>query len=263
MGALKGFLKAAIAILILVVVFQYASYKRWLNTGFDDMNIVYNDGNEKQDDGGGSSEPKDVDYKLYYNKVDYHTLENNFGSEFTEVYYSPLGVSYFSNKYYLYISIMNIINKEINGNCNYNREIPSMEVDMKAKEIFGSINVEKKSFETLDKGLTVTYDTNKDSYIVKTNKCSDFDFRNGGIYTIVIDSKTEVNYLYVYEKALYLDYSQDSVGNMVFNYHANTDKDSRVIANFVESINYDIVPTYIYVFKKDGNNYIFQGVRNS
>ena len=50
---------------------------------------------------------------------------------------------------------------------------------------------------------------------------------------------------------------------MVFNYHANTDKDSRVIANFVESINYDIVPTYIYVFKKDGNNYIFQGVRNS
>ena len=67
--------------------------------------------------------------------------------------------------------------------------------------------------------------------------------------------------MYVFEKAMYLNYSTDVTGNMVFNYHGGVTETDPIIANNIENVNYNKVPTYVYVFKEKDNSYVFDGIR--
>ena len=119
------------------------------------------------------------------------------------------------------------------------------------------------SFTTKNNYLSVTFDELNQKYYVKINdKCAGFDYSDGGIKTIYYDSKVKDNYLYIYEKAMYLDYSYDSNSNLVYNYHSGLDKNSNVVGNDYNSLNLSNFPTYVYKFEIKNNVYKFISVNN-
>lgn len=251
----KGMVKGLLIIAVIFLLIYTLSYSKWVNEPFDDKVIEYNDGNNdeiiKKED--------DVDYKKYYDAVKYQLVQNTYGQEFFNIYYGNEG---FNNKYYTYIAIINIINNELLNNCsNYSKEIASVEVLWKIKEIFGDVVYEKVSFESSDGFLSIKYNSDSDTYLVTTNKCPNIDYTKGSISTTVEKTSVENNYLYVYEKALYMVHSTDELGNLVIYYHGGVTEDDTIIATDIENVDYQLIPSYIYMFKKDGNSYIFDGVR--
>ena len=252
-GFAKGMIKGLIFVAIIGAVIYYVSYRNWLNQDFGDLVVNY-----KEDEDVVKPTKPNIDYKALYGKVNYKFLEENFGSEFYDIYYMNVP---FSNEYYLYVAIINIIHKELITECNYYRELSSVEVEWKVKEIFGDVDFKKISFETEDKHLSITYNQEMDVFIVKTNSCSGYDYKNGGIYTTATDYKVEGDYLYIYEKAMYLNYTYDNFGNLIFNYHNGLKSTDKIVANDIDSIDLDSVTSYKLLFRKTNDSYAFVGVQ--
>ena len=251
----RGMIKGLIIAAVIMGAFYIISYKMWLNKSLDDLVVEYKDENVKPED----YDKKDtVDYKAYYEKVNYQFVQKNFGSEFYNIYY---GNEPFTNEYYLFMAVINIIDKEALDSCAFEKQITRLEVETKVRELFGTVSFTNASFETQDKGLNITYNKDNESYLVKITKCRDYDYQNGGIYTASVNHNVENNTLYVYEIAVYLNYSYGPTGNLIFNYHADLSKDSAVIANDIDRINKDNLTKYKLVFEKENDNYIFKGVR--
>ena len=214
--ASRGFIKAIIIVGLLFAVVYIVSYRKWINKKFGDNNFKYNEE-------GLNVEKKEVnvsDYLDLYNKVSFDFLENNFGEEFFNIYY---GNEKFSNEYYLFVGVLNIISKDLVINCNYDRVLSSIDVDSSIKSIFGNVEYEKKSFETLNHHFSIEYNEELDSFHVLTDKCSGYDFSNGGIKSELVDAEMFQNKLYLDEVVMYVDYSIDSNLGMKFNYRAGID----------------------------------------
>lgn len=253
-GMFKGFVKAVIILSVAFFIYRYISYRIWLSKGLDNVDISFVDErpNEK---------PKSEDlskYKDLYNTINFEVIEENFGEEFFDIYYK--GKS-FSDEFYIYMGVMSLIKKEMVYNCNLEKNISSLEVNMKINEIFDDAKYEKKSFETKNGFLNIIYDNINDSYLVKINgKCSGYDYSNGGIKTNLISANTQNKELYLYEKAFYLDHSENSNGNLVFNYHSGVDKESLIISNNYESFDLNKVATYKYTFVIKNEKYYLKSI---
>ena len=252
----KGMSKGLLVIIVIGFVAYYISYNKWLNEGFDNLGYGFN-ASDLQNTGQETENIK-IDYKAYYEKVNYRFIEENFGSEFYDMYYSNVP---FSNDYYLFVTAINLISKEIKTNCSYSKEINTVEFEWKTKEIFGDITVDKKSFETKNKQLSITYNALTDTYLITTKSCSNQDYHSGVIYTTAFGYSTDNDNLYINEKAMYLNYSYDNTNNLIFNYHNGLTKEDPVIANDIDKVNLNLLNTYKLVFKKNNDSYIFLGIQ--
>ena len=250
---LKGFTRAFIIISVVLVILFFYKYNTWHDRDLNEFDITY----RYEDDIKETKVVDDKEYKELYKKVNFEYIENNFGKEFFDIYY---GKKEFTDEYYLFTGLINILGNELNINCNINRIISSFEVEMEVRNIFGNINLTNKSF-TVDNGtFNVIYNDADKSYIVTTNKCSGFDFANGGIKTEYYKSSIVNDYLYIYEKVTYLDYSTGDNGELLFNYHNGVNKTDKIISNEYNEGLIKELPTYRLVFEKENNSYKFVSI---
>ena len=242
----KGMVKGLLVIAVIGTIVYYVSYNNWINEGFDYLGTGYNNTYQEPN--------KITDYKPYYEKVNFKFLEDNFGSEFYDMYYSNVP---FSNDYYLFVAIINMINKDLLTECNYSKELNGVEVEWSLREIFGDVNFDKESFTTKDNKLSVVFKEEPNVFVVTANACSGHDYKNGGIYTTATEAKVDGDYLYITEKAMYLDNSYDASGILTFNYHSGMTKEDPIIANNIDRIDLNKVPTYKLIFRKIDDSYKF------
>ena len=247
-SAVRGLVKAVIILGFIFIALYIFSYSKWSNRNFDDIDITY--GGTQQQEQKDEKQKVKADYKDLYGKINYEFLEYNLGYEFFDIYYNN---KEFTDEYYLFVGIINLIKNDMLVNCKINMELNRLDIDNKIKELFGNIQYNNKSFKTNDGALSFEYDENSQKYLIKTNKCSGFDYSSGGIKNIYVESVIEDEYLYIYEKSLFLDYTKDSFGNIIFNYHEGLDKNSKVVSNSLENIDLKSIKTHIYKFiNKDG-----------
>lgn len=255
----KGFVKAAIILCFLYAVVYFISFSKWKNSHFDDIDITYRETDDKTgkiedktDKTDKTDEKDEKEYKAIYDKVNYELLENHFGEEFQNIYYNGAD---FSSTYYIYLAIINIVKDNARVNCNLKMDIDESKVRFEINSLFGSVNYDNQSFKTKNGYLEITYNKDQNKYSVKLNKCSGFDYSNGGIKNIYSGHSLVGNYLYIYEHAIYLDYSQSVNGNLVFNYHSGVSKDSKIIGNDINKLDMDKLDTYVYTFEKEKEGY--------
>ena len=253
----RGFLKAIIIVGVLFIGFYYISYNKWLKHDFDSVDITYRlDDNEENNKINEKKETKE--YQTLYSNINYEFLQYNFGEEFYDIYYDNKP---FYDEYYIYVGVINLIKNDIIVNCNFEKEITSSELQTEVNKLFGNINYTNKSFTTKNNKISINYDSNENKYIVKLNgTCSGFDYSNGGIKNIYRKAEIDDKYLYIYEKALYVENIKDNSGNITFNYYKDINKDSKIIANTFEKVDAGILPTYVYKFAKDNNQYTIKSI---
>ena len=192
-------------------------------------------------------------YEFLYNKVGYEFLKKNLSPEYYDRYF--LGKK-FDNDFYLTVAIANLINNDIKTNCSFEKEFNRVEVLSKIKELFGNVEYEDRSLN--NDNISITFDTS--GYHVKANKCSGFDYKNGGIKEEYVKSTTIGDFLYLYTRALYVDLIENEDDLLVFNYHDGINKEDKIIANDISNVDMENVSTYKYIFKKVDGNYIFDSV---
>ena len=257
--ASKGFIKAIVILGVLFAIIYVSSYKRWINKDFSSNKISYNyTDEEKNNESIVGANADNINFLDLYNSVNYEFLENNFGEEFFDIYYNN---QKFNNNFYIFVGIINLINKELLINCNYDRNLSLSQVDSTIKNIFGNVIYDNVSFKTKNGYLSIDYDDELKSYHVVANRCSGFDFSNGGIKTEYYESSSSGGYLYVDEKAMYMDYSLDSTGKFSFNYHSGIRKNDAVLSNNFEEIDKSKLPTYRLIFKNIDDKYYFDSVK--
>ncbi len=249
----KGFVKALVILGVLGLAFYYISYRVWLSKGVGNVDITYRE--------EGSSDTKEdlekIPYKDIYEKVSFETLEANFGEEFSDIYYQGRN---FTSEYYIYTAIINLLKDNFVTNCNYETVIPSDEVEFKIKELFNTPIYELKSFKTKNGLLSITYNASNKTFGVKISNCSGYNFDNGGIKVEFYNKEFAGNYLYVYEKAYYIDHSKDASGAMTFNYHSGPSSEYPVIANSYEKLKKEQVATFRYSFIRENGKYYLTGI---
>ncbi len=257
--AFKGFIKAFVIVSVLFSILYFVSYRRWLNRDIKSSDIKYNYIEE-----GSSIKNVDLkkenksDFSYLYNKVSYEFLENNFGEDFFDYYY---GNKLLSDEYYIFVGIINLIHNELVFNCKYDKVISTSLIDESIKSIFGDVKYNNTSFVTSNKHLSVEYDDESLSYHIKTDKCSGFDYSNGGIKSEIYEVYSFNNNLYIDEKVMYLDYSLDSFGNIIFNYHSGISKNDKIISNKYEEINKNDLPVYRYSFIEKNGKYFLKSIK--
>ena len=254
-SAVRGFFKAIIIVGVLFIIVYYISYNKWLNHNFDNVDITY-----RTNDNTKNNKPvkDDKEYQTLYSNINYELLEYNFGEEFYDIYYNNKP---FYDEYYIYVGIINIIKNDIIVNCNLEKTITSSELKTKIKSLFGNVNYSNKSFTTKNNKISISYNSNEDKYTVKLNgTCSGYDYSLGGIKNIYRSTETNGDYLYIYEKALYVENVKDNNENVIFNYHNDINKDSKIISNNFEKIDFGSLPTYVYKFVKENNQYTIKSI---
>ena len=251
----RGFLKAIIIVGIIFIGVYYISYNKWLDHDFDSVDITYRVEDEEENT-TSNDVVNDKEYQLLYSNINYELLQYNFGEEFYDVYY---GNKPFYDEYYIFVGITNLIKNDIIVNCNFEKEFTSQEVKNEINKLFGNVNYDNKSFTTKNNKITINYSDNK--YSVKLNSsCSGYDYSSGGIKNIYSKTEMKNDNLYIYEKALYVDNVKDSNGNIVFNYHKDINKNSEIIANVFEKVDSSTLPTYVYKFIKENNQYVIKSI---
>ncbi len=246
----KGLAKALIILAVILLVFSLLPKNNSTLEDIENLKFIY----EEKD--AIKEEESKIDHLELYEKVSYDLLQENFGSSFFNIYFEG---EKFTNEFYLYTSVINLIKNDTKINCTLEKDINKVEVYSKIKEIFGN-NVEfiDQSYE--NKNISIKYDEKTSNYHIKTNKCSEYDYKNGGIREEYYKTSKIGNIIYIYTKAMYVDYSNDENGSIIFNYHQGVSKNDITISNDISTINKDLLPTYRYVFEINGNNYYFKKV---
>ena len=244
-SVVRGFLKAVVILGFIFIVIYFVSYSKWSNRNFDDIDITY--GGKKEE-----HEKNKVNYKDLYEKINYEFLEYNLGSEFYDVYYNNQKPS---SEFYLFVAIANIIKNDMLVNCNIIKELDRNIIKDKITELFGNVSYSDISFKNNDNSMSFEYDFNTQKYLIKTNKCSGYDYSSGGIKNIYYDSYIDKEYLYIREKSIFLDYTKASFGNIIFNYHEGIDKNSRVVSNSLDKVDLEKVTTNTFKFVMDNGKY--------
>jgi len=253
----RGFLKAVILVGLIFIVAYFFAYNKWLNQSLDNVDITY-----RIEDGGDSkisnNDQVTEKYKDLYSKINYELLQYNFGEEFYNIYYKEES---FNDNYFIYTGLVNLIKSDIIVNCNLERTVSVSELDSEIKSIFGNVKYNNKSFTTKNNNVVITYNSNENNYDIKLNgKCSGFDFSNGGIKNIYKKAEIKDNSLYIYEKALYVENIKDNNGNITFNYYKDITKDSLILANSFDKVDVGDLPTYVYKFELENNQYTIKSI---
>ena len=256
--ASRGFVKAVIIVAVLFSIIYFFSYKRWISKDFGSEEIKYNyNVGEKNNEDVVEVKKNSMSYLNLYNSVNYEFLENNFGEEFFDIYYNN---QKFNDNFYTFVGIINLINKDLLINCNYDKILSLAQVDSSINSIFGNVKYNNISFKTKNGHLSIDYDNDLKGYHVVTDACSGFDFSNGGIKTEYYETFSSNDYLYIDEKALYMEYSLDINGKFSFNYHSGITKNDKILSNKYEEIDKSKIPTYRLIFKNIDGNYYFDSV---
>ena len=256
---IKGLIKAVVIVGIAYALFYYFSYQKWSNKSLDNIDVTYRESNDNiKESKDKEDNTNDKDYRALYELVKFEFLEYNYGEGYFDYYYSNKP---FDSEFYIYYSIISLMNNENVVNCNLEKDFSVSEVTTKINEVFGDIPFEHKSFTTSNNYLNVIYDDVNQLYKVKVNnKCGGFDFTNGGIkneyykYVMVNDS------LLIYEKAFYLKYSTGNNGNIVFNYYNGLTSNSKIVGTKYDELNLDEFDTYVYRFEKKNGRYVFVSI---
>ena len=257
----RGFLKAVLIVGFLFAILYFISYNNWASHDFNKVDITYNLNNDMESSNieiDNKTDNKTKEYSDLYSRINYEFLEYNFGEEFYDIYYKNKALT---DEYIIVLGITNIIKSDSVVNCNYETKISKDDLKKEIISLIGNVSYTDKSFTTKNGYLSINYDSNTLEYTVKLNgKCSGFDFSSGGIKNIYHKAEIDGNYLYIYEKALYLENTKDSKNNIIFSYHEDIDKDSKVIAKSFNDVNVELLPTYIYEFKKINDSYTLQKI---
>lgn len=256
-NVLKGFIKATIILCFLFACVYFISYNNWRKNHFKDVDITYREtddetGKLEDNDEKELSNKDEKEYKAIYEKYNFELLENYYGQEFQNIYY---GGEDFSSTYYIYLAIINIIKDEAKTNCKLKMDIDEVEISSLIYSLFGSVEYDKVSFKTKDGNLEVIYNSDLGKYSIKVNECSGFNYSNGGIKNIYAGHSLANDYLYIYEHAIYLDYSQSLDGNLIFNYHSGVSSSSMIVGNDINKLDDSKLETYVYAFKKGKDGY--------
>ena len=244
----RGLAKALIVLGVIVIGFTLFSRRKSSLEDIDGIEYKYIEKDAIKE------EDIKEDFKYLYEKVNYELLQDNFGSEFFNIYYNN---DNFSND--LYIAVINLIKDKTKIKCNIEKEINKVEIYSKIKEIFGdNIKFVDKTYE--NNNISIKYDEKTSTYHIKTNKCSEYDYKNGGIREEYVKTSKIGNSLNIYVKVMYIDYSNDENGALLFNYHQWITKDDKILSNDLSTIDKDILPTYKYIFEINKNNYNFKQV---
>jgi hypothetical protein len=248
---MSAFVKASIVVLVLFIIVYTLSYNKWKkNSNFDDIDITYKEtgtNGEKVD-----IKQQETSHEELYSSINFEFVENNYGEEFLPVYYGSQEMDF---KYYLYMAIVNIIKTETKTDCNLTKTVRKSDVDKMINYLFGAVPYIDLSFSTNNNYMVVDYDSDNNIYNVTVNKCSEYDFSQGGIKTQYIKEEIKNNTLYIYEKAYYVEYSIDENGLLSFNYHSGVDKNSPVISKSIETLDLNKVDTYVYKFDKGKSSF--------
>ena len=249
---LSAFIKASAVVLVLFIIVYSLSYNKWKrNNNFDDIDITYREtgvDGEKVD-----ATPKESSHEELYNNLNFEFVENNYGEEFLPVYYGNQEMDF---KFYLYMAITNIIKNETKTNCNFSTSIKKSDVDKMINNLFGTVPYVDLSFSTANNYMVVDYDLDNYLYNVTiNNKCSEYDFSQGGVKNQYLKEEYKDNTLYIYEKAYYVEYIVDENGLLSFNYHSGPDKNSPVISKSADTLDLNQVDTYVYKFTKEKSGF--------
>lgn len=255
----RGLLKAIVLVGVLFAIMYFVSYNKWINHDFDKVDITYKLNNNEENYGTEKQkyiEDVTKDFEKIYSSINYEMLQFNFGEEFFNIYYDNAPVT---DEYYIYTGIINLIKNDMSINCNLETVISKDNLHKEINSLFGDVKYQDKSFTTKNQIMNVTF--NNDVYSIKINdKCSGFDYAFGGIKTVYQRAERVDDSVYIYEKALYVEKIQDSNGNIIFNYHDNITKNSKVIANSFEKVDINTLPTYVFKYTKINNQYTLQTI---
>lgn len=247
----RGFLKAVIIVGLVFAVTYFVSYNKWMSYDFNNVDMSYH--TSDQDKPTNTSQDVTDKYKSLYSKINYELLEYNFGEEFYDIYYNN---KKFYDEYFIYVGIINLLKNDMVINCELETSVNSSVLKEEIKSIFGNIEYIDKSFNTKNGYLNIEYDSDNNKYNVKLNgKCSGVDSSFSGIKNIYQKSEMKEDYIFIYEKSLYVESSTDSNGNLTYKYHKDIDKNSEVIATSFEKIDLESLPTYRYKFIVSNDGY--------
>ena len=260
-NAVRGFLKAIIIVGVVFAITYFFSYNKWLHHDFNNVDITYKTDSYQDDD--YKAQYKEIEdntelYKKLYNSISYEFLEYNFGSEFYDIYYNNKEIT---DEFIILTGIVNLIDKDVAINCNLETEINSSIIKNKVDSLFGGVKYVDKSFTTKDGKLEIVYDKNNSKYKIKLNgNCSGFDYSEGGIKSTFYGAEKTNSYLYIYEKAMYMERLVDDNGNMTFVYHSGVTKDSPVLATRYEDVDIESLPTYVYKYGSNNGKIYLQEI---
>lgn len=248
---LKGFIRAAIILAVLFLVFYIYSYKSWEKEDFG-SNIIYNEEDIYKHD---TPIKEDINVeevgRNLYGKFNFEFLENNFGTSYFDEYYK-LDSNYskdFSSDFIIYTAIINLLKNSFSNQCNTTNIITSSMVNDTVYDMFGFFVTSNSSSIVLD-GLTITYDSVNNIYLVENSKCSgNLNKYSGYIKTELYKVEKNLDNIYVYEIVYFYNIDKKTGEE---NYYSGLTRDSKILAHKNADLDRTKLNTYILIF--DSNN---------
>ena len=248
------FLIGASLIVVAFIFFYLSRYKNWQNTP------IKEDYTQTETDIGTDKDTKptetvskidDKKAKIIYNKYRFNNLENYYGSDFKDIYYSN---KEFTSEYMIYLAIINLYSNDIQLSCHFKKEIPANDLDIKIKELFGNHLYEKKSF-TVGK-FSVVFEN--DNYSIDIDNCNNNPLNHNFIGCDYYGNKEEDGRLIITEIAYLVSIKED--GGLGYNYHQDVTESSKILGHDYNLIDKDTFTKYSYVFVNNGSNYYLEKI---
>ena len=253
----RGFLKAVLIVGFVFAITYFISYNKWASFDFNQVDMSYKTSDQDKTPTNNSVDVSDK-YKSLYSKLNYELLEYNFGEEFYDIYYNN---KEFYDEYFIYVGIVNLLQNDMILNCNLDTYIKESVLKEEITSIFGNVEYVNKSFNTKNGNVSIIYDSNSNQYNVKLNgKCSGLSTTFNGIKNIYQKSEIDEEFLFIYDKSLYVESIKDSNGNLVFKYHKDINQDSEVVANVFDKIDIETLPTYRIKFIMHDNVFTIDSI---
>ena len=258
----RGFLKAIIIVGLIFVVAYFYSYNKWLDHDFNSVDITYRYEDEQGNGSNTNTETNKTDvsneFKDKYESLNYEIFEANFGEEFYDIFFENGKIT---DEFYIYLGVVNFIKYDAAVNSNYKMDITSSELKTKINSIVGNVNYTDKSFTTKNGYLTINYNSDLGKYSVSVNnKKAGIDYKNGGIKTAYHGAQKDDKYLYLYEKAYYLNITENKSGVIEYNYHEGLNNNSKIIAYSPNNFDLNAIPTYEFKFSINNNIYTLESI---
>ena len=234
------------------IVFYLSKYHEWQTTPIrDDYEDIEFSDDKKPKENVKVSKIDDKKAKNIYNKYRFNNLENFYGSDFKNIYYSNAD---FSSEYMIYLAIINLYGNDIQLNCHFKKEIAANDLDIKIKELFGNHLYNKISF-TVGK-MIVNYEN--DSYKIEIDSCDNNLLNRNFVGCDYYGNKEEDGRLIITEIAYLVSIKDD--GGLGYNYHEDVTEDSKILGNDLNLIDKKNFSKYSYIFINDGSNYYLEKI---